>query len=139
MLCQLPATANGLVLDQSGGSLAIMWSSSPAAIVGSRGRRQFCPRAACWQTVRSNRGHGRCFFRSATTRSTVSRRLCATSLLDWMRRTCLLTTYAIAGADGLFIAKEVGGDSVDLIKLFDLHTGLIFESAVRLLQSGEPA
>ena len=51
----------------------------------------------------------------------------------------LLTTYAIAGADGLFIAKEVGGDSVDLIKLFDLHTRLIFESAVRLLQSGEPA
>ena len=29
----------------------------------------------------------------------------------------LLTTYAIAGADGLFIAKEVGGDSVDLIEL----------------------
>ena len=49
----------------------------------------------------------------------------------------LLTTYAIAGADGLFIAKEVGGDSVDLIKLFDLHTRLVFESAVRLLQSGE--
>ena len=51
----------------------------------------------------------------------------------------LLTTYAIAGADGLFIAKEVGGDSVDLIKLFDLHARLVFESAVRLLQSGEPA
>jgi len=49
----------------------------------------------------------------------------------------LLTTYAIAGADGLFIAKEVGGDSVDLIKLFDLHTRVVFESAVRLLQSGE--
>ena len=48
----------------------------------------------------------------------------------------LLTTYAIAGADGLFIAKEVGG-SVDLIKLFDLHTRLVFESAVRLLESGE--
>jgi hypothetical protein len=44
-------------------------------------------------------------------------------------------TYA--GADGLFIAKEVGGDSVDLIKLFDLHTRVVFESAVRLLQSGE--
>ena len=42
-----------------------------------------------------------------------------------------------AGADGWFIAKEVGGDSVDLIKLFDLHTRVIFESAVRLLQSGE--
>ena len=51
----------------------------------------------------------------------------------------LLTTYAIAGADGLFIAKEVGGDSVDLIKLFDLHTRVVFESAVRLLQSGEEA
>ena len=49
----------------------------------------------------------------------------------------LLTTYAIAGADGLFIAKEVGGDSVDLIKLFDLHTRVVFESAVRLLQSEE--
>jgi AcrR family transcriptional regulator len=49
----------------------------------------------------------------------------------------LLTTYAIAGADGLFIAKEVGGDSVDLIKLFDLHARLVFESAIRLLESGE--
>lgn len=49
----------------------------------------------------------------------------------------LLTTYAIAGADGLFIAKETGGDSVDLIKLFDLHVRLVFESATRLLQSGE--
>lgn len=51
----------------------------------------------------------------------------------------LLTTYAIAGADGLFIAKEVGGDSVDLIKLFDLHTRVIFDAAVKLLQSGEEA
>jgi AcrR family transcriptional regulator len=51
----------------------------------------------------------------------------------------LLTTYAIAGADGLFIAKEVGGDSVDLIKLLDLHARLVFESAIKLLQSGEPA
>lgn len=50
----------------------------------------------------------------------------------------LLTTYAIAGADGLFIAKEVGGDSVDLIKLFDLHARLVFHSATKLLGSGEP-
>ena len=50
----------------------------------------------------------------------------------------LLTTYAIAGADGLFIAKEVGGDSVDLLKLFDLHARLVFESATRVLESGEP-
>ena len=46
----------------------------------------------------------------------------------------LITTYAIAGADGLFIAKEIGGDSVDLIKLFDLHARLVFDAAVKLLQ-----
>jgi AcrR family transcriptional regulator len=45
----------------------------------------------------------------------------------------LITTYALAGADGLFIAKEVGGDSVDLIKLFDLHARLVFDAAVKLL------
>ncbi|OBH37293.1 TetR family transcriptional regulator [Mycobacterium sp. E342] len=49
----------------------------------------------------------------------------------------LLTTYAIAGADGLFIAKEIGGDSVDLIKLFDLHARLVFQSATQLLESGD--
>lgn len=45
----------------------------------------------------------------------------------------LLTTYAIAGADGLFIAKEIGGESVDLKKLFELHARLVFESAVDLM------
>ena len=44
----------------------------------------------------------------------------------------MLTTYAIAGADGLFIAKEVGGDSVDLIKLLDFHARVVFEAAVKL-------
>ena len=48
----------------------------------------------------------------------------------------LITTYALAGADGLFIAKEVGGDSVDLIELFDLHARLVFDAAVKLLQTG---
>jgi AcrR family transcriptional regulator len=48
----------------------------------------------------------------------------------------LLTTYAIAGADGLFIAKEVGGDAVDLIKLFDLHARLVFEAAIQILDMG---
>ena len=45
----------------------------------------------------------------------------------------LITTYALAGTDGLFIAKEIGGDSVDLIKLFDLHARLVFDAAVNLL------
>lgn len=49
----------------------------------------------------------------------------------------LITTYAIAGADGLFIAKEIGGDSVDLIKLFQLHARVVFEAAAKLLGSAE--
>lgn len=48
----------------------------------------------------------------------------------------LITTYAIAGADGLFIASEIGGDSVDLIKLFDLHARVVFEAAATLLRPG---
>lgn len=44
----------------------------------------------------------------------------------------LLTTYAIAAADGLFIAKEVGGDSVDLIRLFELHATSVLTAAEQL-------
>jgi AcrR family transcriptional regulator len=51
----------------------------------------------------------------------------------------LLTNYAIAGVDGLFIAKEIGGDSVELITLLDLHARLVFESAVKVLESKEQA
>ena len=43
-----------------------------------------------------------------------------------------LATYAIAGADGLFVAKEVGGDSVDLPALFELHANALYDSAVRM-------
>ncbi|MFE3176482.1 TetR/AcrR family transcriptional regulator [Amycolatopsis sp. NPDC059090] len=44
----------------------------------------------------------------------------------------LLTTYAMAGADGLFVAKEIGGDSVDLMRLFELHAQAVFDLAARL-------
>jgi AcrR family transcriptional regulator len=44
-----------------------------------------------------------------------------------------LVTYAIAGADGLFIAKEIGGDAVDLLTLFELHARALYDSAVRLI------
>ncbi|WAL67754.1 TetR/AcrR family transcriptional regulator [Amycolatopsis cynarae] len=44
----------------------------------------------------------------------------------------LLTTYAIAAADGLFIAKEIGGESVDLIRLFELHARGILAAAEQL-------
>ncbi|GBE65520.1 TetR family transcriptional regulator [Mycobacterium sp. MFM001] len=44
-----------------------------------------------------------------------------------------LVTYAIAGADGLFIAKEIGGDAVDLIGLFELHAHALYDTAARML------
>jgi AcrR family transcriptional regulator len=44
-----------------------------------------------------------------------------------------LVTYGIAGADGLFIAKVLGGDSVDLVGLFELHARALYDSALRLI------
>ena len=43
-----------------------------------------------------------------------------------------LATYAMAGADGLFIAKEIGGETIDLVALFELHGRAIYETARRL-------
>jgi AcrR family transcriptional regulator len=50
----------------------------------------------------------------------------------------LLTTYAIAGADGLFIAKEIGGDSVDLGPLFDLHARALYDALTFATGDGPP-
>ncbi|MFZ0715449.1 TetR/AcrR family transcriptional regulator [Mycobacterium sp.] len=47
-----------------------------------------------------------------------------------------LVTYAIAGADGLFIAREIGGDSVDLIALFELHARALYDTALRMVSEG---
>jgi len=44
-----------------------------------------------------------------------------------------LATYAMAGADGLFIAKEIGGDSVDVPALFEMHAAALYDSAVRMV------
>ena len=48
----------------------------------------------------------------------------------------LLTTYAITGADGLFIAKEIGGDSIDLLRQFELHARALYDLLSRLTTSG---
>jgi AcrR family transcriptional regulator len=40
-----------------------------------------------------------------------------------------LATYAIAAADGLFIAKEIDGDGVDLIALFEMLGRAVFGNA----------
>ena len=47
-----------------------------------------------------------------------------------------LTTYALAGSDGLFIAKEIGGDSVDLVALLTVHARAVIDHAARLLAEG---
>jgi AcrR family transcriptional regulator len=44
-----------------------------------------------------------------------------------------LAIYSMAGADGLFIAKEVGGDAVDLVALFELHGRAIYDMARRFI------
>ncbi|MEV0724249.1 TetR/AcrR family transcriptional regulator [Micromonospora purpureochromogenes] len=46
-----------------------------------------------------------------------------------------ITTYAIAATDGLFIAKEIGGDSVDLLRLFELLGRTLYDSLTRLTGS----
>jgi AcrR family transcriptional regulator len=48
-----------------------------------------------------------------------------------------MATYAMAGADGLFIAKEVGGDAVDLIALFELHGRALYDMACRFVSERE--
>lgn len=47
-----------------------------------------------------------------------------------------LTTYALAGADGLFIAKEIGGDSIDLIELFELHARAVVATGTAMAKGG---
>ncbi|MEI7544507.1 MAG: helix-turn-helix domain-containing protein [Mycobacteriaceae bacterium] len=44
-----------------------------------------------------------------------------------------LAVYAVAGADGLFIAKEIGGDSVDLLAMFVLHGQALHGMVARML------
>ncbi|EUA08620.1 bacterial regulatory s, tetR family protein [Mycobacterium kansasii 732] len=48
-----------------------------------------------------------------------------------------LATYAIAGADGLFIAKEIGGDSVDLTAMFEIHGKALYDTALRMIGENE--
>ncbi|MBT2675926.1 TetR/AcrR family transcriptional regulator, partial [Streptomyces sp. ISL-14] len=43
-----------------------------------------------------------------------------------------LTTYTVAGADGLFVHREVTGDAVDLVALFELHARLVHDAAARM-------
>ncbi|HEX7826666.1 MAG TPA: helix-turn-helix domain-containing protein [Mycobacterium sp.] len=44
-----------------------------------------------------------------------------------------LAVYAMAGADGLFIAKEISGDAVDFIAMFEMHGRAVYDIAQRML------
>lgn len=48
-----------------------------------------------------------------------------------------LTTYAVAAADGLFIAHEIDGDAIDLAELFALHAGVVYEAARELARQNQ--
>ncbi|MFB7908725.1 TetR family transcriptional regulator [Kitasatospora sp. NPDC056076] len=49
----------------------------------------------------------------------------------------LLTAYAVAGADGLFVQREINGDGVDLVAMFELHARLVYEAATRMAAAKE--
>ncbi|MEP9395135.1 helix-turn-helix domain-containing protein [Gordonia sp. VNK1] len=51
----------------------------------------------------------------------------------------LIATYAIAGADGLFVAREIGGDAVDFTRLMELHARLVFTAAIEIVGADEKA
>ncbi|AQT80009.1 TetR family transcriptional regulator [Mycolicibacterium litorale] len=46
----------------------------------------------------------------------------------------LLTTYLIAGADGLFIANEIEANPKRFVELFELHARLVFQSAIDMVR-----
>ncbi|MCK8435526.1 TetR/AcrR family transcriptional regulator [Streptomyces sp. D2-8] len=49
----------------------------------------------------------------------------------------ILATYAVAGADGLFVHREINGDAVDLVALFELHAQLVYDAATRMAARSE--
>lgn len=44
-----------------------------------------------------------------------------------------LTTYLVAGADGLFIANEIDENPQRFVELFELHARLVFQSAIDMI------
>jgi AcrR family transcriptional regulator len=43
-----------------------------------------------------------------------------------------LAVYALAGADGLFIQREIGGGDIEPVALFRLHARLVYEAAMMM-------
>lgn len=51
----------------------------------------------------------------------------------------LIATYAISGADGIFVAREIDGDAVDFVALFELHARIVFGAAIEIVLADEAA
>lgn len=51
----------------------------------------------------------------------------------------LVATYAISGADGIFVAREIDGDAVDFVALFELHARVVFGAAIEIVLADEAA
>ena len=51
----------------------------------------------------------------------------------------LVATYAISGADGIFVAREIDGDAVDFVALFELHARIVFGAAIEIVLADEAA
>lgn len=49
----------------------------------------------------------------------------------------LLANYAIAGADGIFIAHEIDSDTARFRAAFELHARLVFGAAIELLRTDD--
>lgn len=47
-----------------------------------------------------------------------------------------LAAYAVAGADGLFVQREIDGNDLDLVHMFQFHARLVFDAAQRLNEEG---
>ncbi|NEB03465.1 hypothetical protein [Streptomyces sp. SID13726] len=43
-----------------------------------------------------------------------------------------LTTYAVAGANGLFVQREISGETVDLVLPFEFHAQMVDEAAAHM-------
>ncbi|MGW0886403.1 TetR/AcrR family transcriptional regulator [Streptomyces sp. NPDC002671] len=46
-----------------------------------------------------------------------------------------LTTYTVAGADGLFVQREINGEAIDLVAMFEMHAQLVHQAAQRMTAS----
>ncbi|MGW2721261.1 hypothetical protein [Streptomyces sp. NPDC001492] len=47
--------------------------------------------------------------------------------------------YALAGADGPFVHREINGAAVDLVAMFELHARLLYDAATRMRGRGTAA